>query len=128
MPSPVLFSIIESPTHPDFSSLYRRLGYNEIKLGSTRKSLSQLKKQKPDVVVAEFFYGYGNNYAGVNISNLDVFLYSIERFAPDARIIVIVDKSERQHVDKLNTIVPLHTVLVQRVSERAMEAALAQPL
>lgn len=128
MPSPVLFSIIESPTHPDFSSLYRRLGYNEIKLGSTRKSINQLKKQKPDVVVAEFFYGYGNNYAGVNISNLDVFLYSIERFAPDARIIVIVDKSERQHVDKLNNIVPLHTVLVQRVSESAMEAALAQPL
>jgi len=128
MTSPVLFSIIESPTHPDFSGLYRRLGYDEIKLGSTRKAISQLKKQKPDIVVAEFFYGYGNNYAGVNISNLDVFLYSIERFAPDTRIIVIVDKSERQYVDKLNGIVPLHNVLVQRVSESAMEAALAQTL
>jgi len=128
MTSPVLFSIIESPTHPDFSGLYRRLEYDEIKLGSTRKAISQLKKQKPDIVVAEFFYGYGNNYAGVNISNLDVFLYSIERFAPDTRIIVIVDKSERQYVDKLNGIVPLHNVLVQRVSESAMEAALAQTL
>lgn len=126
MASPVLFSIIESPTHPDFTSLYRRLGYDEIKLRSTRKAIGLLKKQQPDYVVAEFFYGYGNNYAGVNISNLDVFLYSAERFAPDARIIVIADKSERQYVDKLNDILPLHAILLHRVSASEMETALTR--
>lgn len=126
MTSFVLYSIIESPTHPDFSSLYRRLGFNEIKLSSMRKAINQLKKQRPDFVVAEFFYGYGNNYAGVNISNLDVFLYSIERFAPDARIIVIADKSERQYIDKLGDIIPLQAVLLHPVSEQAMETALTQ--
>ncbi|MBT8438161.1 MAG: hypothetical protein KJO91_00425, partial [Gammaproteobacteria bacterium] len=88
MSSATLFSIIESPLHPDFSEVYKRSGIQEVKLRSTRKAISELKKQTPDYVVAEFFYGYGNNYAGVNISNLDVFLYSLQRYAPQARVIV----------------------------------------
>ena len=69
-----LFSILESPGHPDFSGLYQRLGLNESRFGSMRHALQALKTQQPDFIVAEFFYGYGNNYAGVNISNLDVML------------------------------------------------------
>ena len=64
MPGNTLFSIIESPAHPDFSRLYQRLGFEEIRLGSMRKAISQLRKTPPAFVVAEFFYGYGNNYAG----------------------------------------------------------------
>ncbi len=124
MSGQTLFSIIESPTHPDFSALYRQLGYAEEKLTSTRKAIAALKTIKPDVVVAEFFYGYGNNYAGVNISNLDVFLLSLQKYAPEARVIVLVDKGEHQHVDKLNNIVPLHAVLQHPVSTEQMLAAL----
>ena len=97
-------------------------------MGSIRKAISQLKSQAPDFVVAEFFYGYGNNYAGVNISNLDVFLYSLQKFAPDARVIVMVDKTEHRHVDKLNGIIPLHGVLQQPVREQAMKAMLTASL
>ena len=76
-----------------------------------RKALAALKKMAPDFIVAEFFYGYGNNYAGVNISNLDVLLYSLQKYAPQARVIVLVDKKERQYVDKLNDILPLYKIL-----------------
>ena len=95
-----------------------------MKLGSMRKAISELKKQTPDVVVAEFFYGYGNNYAGVNISNLDVLLFSLQKSAPEARVIVLVEKPERQYVDKLNDILPLHAVLQQPVTAADMEAVL----
>ncbi|HEY9150499.1 MAG TPA: hypothetical protein VIQ75_06780, partial [Gammaproteobacteria bacterium] len=74
--------------------------------------------------VAEFFYGYGNNYAGVNISNLDVLLYSLQRYAPQARVIVLVDKSERIHVDKLNDILPLAGVLTHPVAAGELESLL----
>jgi hypothetical protein len=124
MPGSVLFSIIESPAHPDFSALYRRLGYEEIRLGSMRKAIARLRQSPPAVVVAEFFYGYGNNYAGVNVSNLDVFLYSLQKDAPAARTIVLVDKAERVHVDKLTAILPVHAVLQHPVAEPAMAAAL----
>lgn len=124
MPQPILFSIIESPTHPDLSAIYSRHNIDEIRLTSTRKAISALKQQKPDIVVGEFFYGYGNNYAGVNISNLDVFLFSLQKYAPKARIILMVDKAERQHVDKLNSIMPLHAVLTHPISAEDFETAL----
>lgn len=124
MSSATLFSIIESPLHPDFSEVYQRAGIQEVKLRSTRKAISELKKQTPDYVVAEFFYGYGNNYAGVNISNLDVFLYSLQRYAPQALVIVMVDKSERQHVDKLQELFSLHAILQHPVSGAEIEAVL----
>ena len=94
MSQTVLFSVIESPVHPNFSNLYQGLGIQEVRLSSIRKALAQLKKQQPDYIVAEFFYGYGNNYAGVNISNLDVLLSSLQKYAPAARVIVLVDKAE----------------------------------
>lgn len=43
---------------------------------------------------------------------------------PRARVIVLVDKTERRHVDKLNDILPLHAVLQQPVSAADLEAAL----
>jgi hypothetical protein len=124
MSAATLFSIIESPMHPDFSGVYQRANIKELRFSSMRKAINELKKQPPDYVVAEFFYGYGNNYAGVNISNLDVFLYSLQRYAPQARVIVMVDKSEHQYVDKLNEIFLLHAVLQHPVSKAQLETLL----
>ena len=81
MSTKTLFSIIESSGHPNFTELYNSLDIEEIKINSMRKAISTLKKQQPDFIVAEFFYGYGNNYAGVNISNLDVLLYSLQKYS-----------------------------------------------
>ena len=119
-----LFSIIESPLHPDFSGLYGRLGLCEVRLGSMRKAISALKSRTPDIVVAEFMYGYGNNYAGVNVSNLDVFLYSLQKYSSDSAIIVMADKREVQYVDKLSALFPIHAVLQHPVTEQDMEACL----
>ena len=106
-----LFSIVESPLHPNFSKVYQNNGISEVRFNSMRKALAALKNQTPDYIVVEFFYGYGNNYAGVNISNLDVMLYSLQKYAPKAKVIVMVDKKERKYVDKLNEILPLYSIL-----------------
>lgn len=106
-----LFSIIESSMHPNFSDVYARLGIAETKFNSIRKTMSKLKTHQPDYIVAEFFYGYGSNYAGVNISNLDVLLSTLQRYSPTTKMIVLVDKSERKYVEKLNEILPLYAVL-----------------
>jgi hypothetical protein len=121
----VVFSIIESPLHPDFTRLYHSLNIENVQFNSMRKALSHLKKQKPDFVVAEFFYGYGNNYAGVNVSNLDVFLCSLQKYAPEAMVIVMVEKEERKHVDKLSALFSLHSVLQHPVSTEMMSECLS---
>jgi hypothetical protein len=122
----VLYSIIESPTHPRLSDLYQQLGINEIQLTSMRKAISELKRTRPDFVVAEFFYGYGNNYAGVNVSNLDVFLYSLQKYAPQAKVVVFVDKSEQKYLDKLPEGLQPHAVFVQPVDRNKLQLVLAE--
>lgn len=122
-----LFSIIESPLHPDFSALYKRLNIEESKFSSMRKAIAALKTQTPDLVVAEFMYGYGNNYAGVNVCNLDVFLYSLQKYSASSRIIVLVEKREYPHVEKLAALFPLHAVLQYPVREQDIESCLISP-
>lgn len=128
MSKTVLYSIIESPGHGNFSEVYSGLGVSEFKFNSMRAAIKNLKKEPPKIVVAEFFYGYGNNYAGVNISNLDVFLFSMQKLAPAARVIVMVDKSEKQHVSQLENIFPIEAVLIQPVSKTDMSAQIQRVL
>jgi hypothetical protein len=121
---PTLFSIIESPGHPRCEALYRRLGITEVKLASQRKAIQALKRQTPDWVVAEFFYGFGNNYAGANVSNLDVFLAAKQKQAPEARVIVLVAKDQAHYVPLLAERFPLHAVLTQPVRAADLEPLL----
>jgi len=121
--SKTVFSIIESSMHPDFSALYTSLDIKEKRFNSLRKTINNLKL-KPDFIVAEFFYGYGNNYAGVNISNLDVMLHSLPKYSIDSKVIVLVSKEERQFADKLATLFPLHAILQLPVSTSDMQATL----
>ncbi len=122
--SGLIFSLVESPSHPVYTNLYHSLGFKEQRFNSMRKAISALKKEKPDYVVGEFFYGYGNNYAGANLSNLDVFLHSLNKYAPMAKIIVLVSRHEAVHVDKLKALFDIHAVLIQPVSNDMMAAAL----
>ena len=120
MSQKVLFSIIESPLHPNFVDLYHGLDIENVQFNSMRKAISHLKKQQPDFVVADFLFGYGNNYAGVNVSNLDVFLHSLQKYAPEAKVIVMVEKHEVKHVSKLVDLFTLHAVLQYPVPSEAM--------
>ncbi|WP_242518371.1 hypothetical protein [Halochromatium roseum] len=112
------------PSHPRLEALYQRLGITQIKLTSQRKALQALKRSAPDWVVAEFFYGFGNNYAGANVCNLDVFLASLNKQAPEARIIVLVSKEQAQYVPLLAERFPLSAVLTLPVIEAEVDAIL----
>jgi hypothetical protein len=122
----VLYAIVESPAHPDLSELYRQQGFVLHRFTSMRKAIAALKTTQPDVVVAEFFYGWGNNYAGVNISNLDVLLASLRKYAPKARIIVMAGGSDWPHIDKLRRLFTIHRALQQPVTTADMAEALAE--
>ena len=49
-----LLTIIELGGYPDFSELYRELGFVVHYVNSQRKARVWLKKNTPDVIVAEF--------------------------------------------------------------------------
>jgi len=119
-----LFSLVESPFHPNFATLFQRLGIEETSFSTARNLHKALQKQAPDYFVGDFIYGWANNYAGTNLSNLDVTLVTLQRFAPNAKVIVFAQASDEPHVQKLAELFPLHAILKFPVSEQAMQTAL----
>lgn len=124
MTTPLLYSIVEAPQHPNCAGLYQRLGMEEMRFDSQRKALAALKRQPPDYVVADFIYAFSTYYQATNISNLDVLLHSLVKYAPQARVIVLAAKDDLAHVEKLHAIHPLHAVLTYPVSEPQLAAVL----
>ena len=126
MAAPTLFSIIESSGHPNATEFYKSLGIKETKINSMRKAIAALKTQQPNFIVAEFFYGYGNNYAGVNISNLDVMLYSLQKYSDQTKVIVLVHPDEFNYVDKLNKIIKLYDILKTPVTSKQLHESITR--
>lgn len=96
-----------------------------MELTSTRKAVSALKKQTPDLVLADFVYGYSNNYSGIHISNLDVFLMSMQKFAPGTPVVILAASDELEHAQKMRDICEIVAILPFNVSEANLEATLA---
>lgn len=122
--SKVIYSVIESRTHPFLTSLYAQCGLEELCFKSMRKVISKIKSDPPEYIAVEFFYGYGNNYAGINSSNVDVMLYTLQRYSKETKVIVFVDKKQREYVDKLNDIIQLHAVFTLPVDEENVKQVL----
>ena len=126
MQNPNLISVVESSMHSNYSELYVQKGLSEIKVNSIRKAISLIKKHPVKYIVAEFFYAYSTNYSGVHKSNLDVLLISLQKYSPQTRVIVLVEKNELQYVKVLAALdYPLHAVLVHPVSNQQLDKLLS---
>jgi len=122
-----LFALIESPFAPHFPDLYQELGIVAERFDSARNLHRALQKQAPEFFLGEFIYGWGNDYAGNTVSNLDVTLRTLQSRAPGAKIIVVMQPSEAPHINKLLDLFPIHAVLKYPVSEDDMRAVLQDP-
>jgi len=121
-----LYSLIESPFHPDLTAFYKAQGIAAERFTTARNLHRAIQKQKPDFFVGEFIYGWGNNYAGANISNLDVTLRTLQCQAPQAKMIVFIHPREADHIGKLLELFPIHAVFTYPVNEQALLAALSE--
>lgn len=120
----LLYSLLESPLACRFPDLYQELGIEAERFDSARNLHRALKQQRPDYFVGEFVYGWGNNYAGANVSNLDVTIRALQAAAPQAKIIIVMRPSEAEHIGKLLELFPVHVVLTYPIDENQMRAAL----
>jgi len=123
-----LFSVKVSPLHPDLSGLYQQLDIHEHSFNSERKAIQALRKITPDLVVADFIYGYGNNYAGVNVSNLDVLLYSLQKSAPHAKVFLLCEKTEIEYTEKLPEVVTIQSQYLYPLNQNIFREDLAAVL
>jgi DNA-binding NtrC family response regulator len=88
-----LLAIVELGGYPNFTRLYERLGFRTEFVNSQRRAQARLKKQMPDVIVAEF--NYQSDFRDRS-SNLESLMARLQRH-PETRVIVFY---QREHADK----------------------------
>lgn len=121
---PRLLAIIELGGYPNFSPLYRRLGFDAELVSSQRKAQSALKRRIPDVIVAE--YNFQSDFRD-RTSNLETLMARLQRH-PDVQVIALYQPDHRHKLETLLERFPLFATLPLPVTEAEMEATLRRAL
>ena len=119
-----LLGIVELGGYPNFTPLYRRLGFDVELVGSQRKAQAALKRRLPHVIVAE--YNFQSDFRD-RTSNLETLMARLQRH-PQVRVICIYQPEYRHKLDAMLTRFPVFAALPLPVDEAAMEAALRRAL
>ena len=93
---PVLLSIVELGGYPDFSPVFRNLGFNVISTDSIRKAVKLIRHHKPVVIVAEF--NFQSDFRD-RTSSLETVLSSIQGVA-QSKVIVFYEKEMKHQYDR----------------------------
>jgi hypothetical protein len=92
-----LLAIVELGGYPDFSPLYRDMGYRVTLVTLMRKAIKQIKQLQPDIVVAEF--NYQPDFRE-RTSNLESLFATVQNLAQQPKIIVLYETLHQPQLDK----------------------------
>jgi DNA-binding NtrC family response regulator len=118
--APVLLSLVELGGYPDFTQLYQRLGFSVTSVSTSRKAIAAVKKQPPDVVVAEF--NFQSDFRD-RTSSLESLLASTERHGK-TQAIIFYEKESQHQLEKLLKQFAVFKVMAYPVDAAELEAAL----
>lgn len=117
-----MLSLVELGGYPNFTPLYEREGFSVTAATSTRKAISAIKKNTPDVIVAEF--NYQSDFRD-RTSSLESLLSSVERF-PKTRAIVFYEKESQHQLDKLLQQFDIYKVIPYPIEEDSLSGILRE--
>ena len=115
-----LLGIVELGGYPNFTPLYRRLGFDAELVSSQRKAQAALKKRLPDIIVAE--YNFQSDFRD-RPSNLETLMARLQRH-PEVRLICIYQPEYNHKLDAMLARFPVFAALPLPVDEAAMEDVL----
>ena len=115
-----LLSIVELGGYPNFTSLYEQAGYRVQTVTTARKAISWLKKNRVDVIVAEF--NFQSDFRD-RTSSLESILATVQKY-PDTRLIALYDKEQKHQLARLQAVFPDILPLEFPVEEQALRALL----
>lgn len=119
-PKAVLLSIIEFGAYPNFTPHYEQAGYTVTIERSMRKALSQVRKLKPAVIVAEF--NFQSDFRD-RTSSLESLLAVIQTL-PCTKIIVFYDADQAHQFERLRPRFPIHAALTYPIDPAKLDVAL----
>ncbi len=121
---PSLLSIIEMGGYPNLMPLYQRLGFDVAVVNSQRKARSQLKKNVPDVIVAEYIF---QSDFRDRTSNLETLMAILQRH-PEVKVIVFYLPEQREKLALLESRFPVFAKLDFPITLEKVESALSAAL
>lgn len=116
----MLLSIIEIGAYPNFTPLYQQAGYEVVIERSVRKALSQVRKLKPAVVVAEF--NFQSDFRD-RTSSLESLLAVVQTL-PGTRVIVFYDAEQAHQFERLRVRFPIQAALSYPIDPEKLSTAL----
>ncbi|MBK5968131.1 hypothetical protein CCR91_04955 [Thiorhodovibrio winogradskyi] len=121
---PRLLAIIELGGYPNFIALYRRLGFDAEIVNSQRKAQAALKRQLPNVIIAE--YNFQSDFRDRS-SNLETLMARLQRH-PQVKVICIYQAEHQPKLEQLMQRFPIFAALPLPVTEAQLEQSLQNVL
>ncbi len=115
-----LLAISELGGYPDFSQLYRECGFQVDSENSMRKALRILKKNKYEVIVAEF--NFQSDFRD-RTSSLETLMAVIQQM-DEVKVIIFYEKEYWHQFEKLRAHFTFHAELSYPIEPLQLKAAL----
>jgi CheY-like chemotaxis protein len=116
-----LLSVIELLGYPNLRTLYERLGYRVQTEFAMRRAISSLRREKPTVIVADFYFQPDFRD---RVSNLESLLASVQSNR-EIKVLVLYEAAHQHALDRLMQRFRIDATLTLPVDEARLEAVLA---
>lgn len=116
-----LLSVIELLGYPNLRPLYERLGYQVLTEFSVRKAISLMRKEKPAVIVADFYFQPDFRD---RVSNLESLLATAQSHK-DVKVLVLYESAHEHALERLRVRFRIDAALTLPVKEVELENLLA---
>jgi predicted RNase H-like nuclease (RuvC/YqgF family) len=118
---PTLLSVIELLGYPNQRVIYEGLGYRVLTEFSVRKAIGLMRKEKPAVIVADFYFQPDFRD---RVSNLESLLATAQSH-PDAKLLVLYESAHEHALERLRARFRIDAELTLPVKEAELQALLA---
>jgi CheY-like chemotaxis protein len=116
-----LLSVIELLGYPNLRPVYERLGFQVMTEFSVRKAIALLRKEKPAVIVADFYFQPDFRD---RVSNLESLLATAQSHK-DVKVLVLYESAHEHALERLRARFRIDAALTLPVREADLEILLA---
>ncbi|TCV89008.1 hypothetical protein [Sulfurirhabdus autotrophica] len=115
-----LLAVIEFLSHAKFPALYKMLGFEVVAEYQVRKAVALLRKMKPDVIVADFYF---QSDFRDRLSNLESLL-AVAQTMKETRILVFYDPQDAPALEKVRQRMHIDIAMPTPATDAAIKAVL----
>ena len=117
-----LLAVIEFIEHAQYPAIYKALGYDVTTEWQVRKAVLLIRKMKPDVIVADFYF---QSDFRDRLSNLESLLAATQ-LQKEIRVLVFYEPHNESVLDKVRQRMHIDAALPMPATDETIRAALGE--